>query len=66
MLPLAVLDDDIRNISGIDKNRYEWAGFAEDKAEYVLYDDDGISKNYTPKEQWMKVTRSVNELDVTV
>lgn len=66
MLPMAVLDDGVRNISGIDDKRYEWVGFTEKEAEYVLYDDDGISKNYTPKDQWRKIVRTREQMDVTV
>lgn len=63
MLPLAVLEQDAKTVCGIDKSRYEWIGFADEQAEYVLYDDDGISKAYTPKEQWVKVVRSAGELN---
>lgn len=62
MLPLAVLDADVTNSSDIDPKRYEWLGFAEESAEYVLYEDDGISKNYRPKEEWKKVRKTKEQL----
>ena len=62
MLPLAVLDADVRNISDIDAGRYEWIGFAEKNAEYLLYEDDGISKNYLPQEKWKKVVLTKEQL----
>lgn len=62
MLPLAVLDADVKNISDIDAGRYEWIGFAEKDAEYVLYEDDGISKNYLPQEEWKKVVLTKEQL----
>ena len=55
MLPVAALDDDVKNISGIDAGRYEWIGYAEEAAEYVLYEDDGVSKEYTPREDWKRI-----------
>ncbi len=56
MLPMAVLDENIKSIEGIDASGYEWIGFADDTAEYVLYDDDGLSKEYVPQSEWKKVT----------
>ncbi len=55
-LPLAVLEDDVKTISDLTDSKYRWIGFVEDTAEYVLYNDDGMSKNYTPKENWKTVT----------
>lgn len=65
MLPMAVLDEDVRNISGVDMERLEWIGFTDTEASYVLYDDDGISKQYAPKENWKKIVRTKEALDVT-
>ena len=56
MLPMAVLDENIKSIEGIDASGYEWIGFADDTAEYVLYNDDGLSKEYVPQSEWKKVT----------
>lgn len=62
MLPIAILDEEVKNLSDVDATRCEWIGFAEDTAEYVLYDDDGVSKEYTPKEKWRKITMTKEEL----
>ena len=66
MLPVAVLDEDVKNISGVVAGRYEWIGFAEDAAEYVLYEDDGVSKEYTPQESWKKIVMTREELGMAV
>ena len=66
MLPVAVLDEDVKNISGVVAGRYEWIGFAEDAAEYVLYEDDGVSKKYTPQENWKKIVMTREELGMAV
>lgn len=52
MLPLAILDDMVNTTADLDESRYEWIGFAEERAEYTLYQDDGISKTYTPQKDW--------------
>ncbi len=52
MLPLAILDDMVNTTADLDESRYEWIGFAEERAEYTLYRDDGISKTYTPQKDW--------------
>ena len=52
MLPFAVLDENVKSVSDVDENRLEWIGFADEYAEYVLYTDDGISKEYVPQEEW--------------
>lgn len=64
MLPFAVVDDSVKTIRDIDTSRYEWIGFADGNVEYVLYDDDGISKDYVPQEKWQKVVRTKEELDI--
>lgn len=65
MLPLAVLDQDVKTIADVDENRIEWIGFAEESAEYLVYSDDGISRNYTPQENWKKVVLTKEELAKT-
>lgn len=55
MLPLAVLTHEVKTVMDIDESKYEWIGFTERTAEYVLYTDDGISRNYTPCENWKKI-----------
>ena len=56
VLPLAVLDEHVKSIKDVDEERVDWIGFTDDCAGYVWYQDDGVSRNYTPKEQWKKVT----------
>lgn len=55
VLPMAVVKDDVRTTADIADAEYVWIGFAEDSAEYVLYEDDGISKAWIPEENWKKV-----------
>lgn len=62
MLPFAVLDEHVRSVSDVDETRLKWIGFADEYAEYVLYTDDGISREYTPKEEWKIIRRSKEEL----
>lgn len=62
MLPLAVLDENVTSVPDAEGGQHEWIGFARQTAEYVLYEDDGISKRYTPQEQWKKVVRTAQEL----
>ena len=62
MLPFAVLDENVKSVSDVDENRLEWIGFADEYAEYVLYTDDGISKEYVPQEEWKIIRRSKEEL----
>lgn len=52
MLLLAVLDDAVRTTEDLDETQYEWIGYVGERAEYMLYQDDGISKEYTPRENW--------------
>ena len=35
-----------------EENEYEWVGYVDKTAQYVLYTDDGISKECTPEEMW--------------
>lgn len=63
MLPLAVLEEEVKSTLDVKAGRYEWIGFAEEAAEYLLYEDDGLSKNYVPKEQWRKVRLRRDELN---
>lgn len=56
VLPIAVLGDDIRTTADIVAAEYEWIGFVEDEAEYLLYDDDGISKSCNLEENCKKIT----------
>ena len=51
-----VLGDDMRTTADIADAEYEWIGFVEDAAEYLLYDDDGISKNCNLEENCKKIT----------
>lgn len=62
MLPIALLGEDVKNITDMDEACYEWIGFTKDTAEYVLYEDDGVSRQYTPKEKWRKVVLTKEEL----
>ena len=56
VLPIAVLGEDMRTTADIADAEYEWIGFVEDAAEYLLYDDDGISKNCNLEENCKKIT----------
>lgn len=62
MIPLAAVDENVRSTADLDDVQYEWIGFAEPTAEYVLYEDDGISKQYTPQSEWKKVVRTKEQL----
>lgn len=62
MLPLAVLQENVRSVSDLKDGQYIWTGFAEPSAEYVLYEDDGISRQYTPQEKWKKVVLTKEQL----
>lgn len=63
MIPFAVLGENAKSVADIDENNLEWIGFTENEAEYVLYTDDGISRNYVPREEWKTVKRSKEELE---
>lgn len=62
MLPLADLDEHTKTVSDADAGQYVWIGFAEQEAEYVLYEDDGISRQYTPQSEWKKVVLTKEQL----
>lgn len=62
MLPLAVLDESVKTVLDTDGARYEWIGYTEHEAEYILYEDDGISKQYTPQSEWKKVVMTKEQL----
>ena len=59
MFPLAVLDEHVKTTKDIDENHMEWVGFSEEPAEYLWYQDDGITKDYTPEKDWKKVTKTL-------
>lgn len=63
MLPLAVLDEDVRSTSDVNEDQLEWIGYTEDVAEYVLYNDDGTSRKYTPESEWEKIRLTKEEFD---
>lgn len=54
ILPLAVLDDQVRTTEDVDAGHCEWIGFTGGDAEYVFYTDDGISREYVSKEEWKR------------
>ena len=51
VLPMAVLDENVKSVKDVDENKLEWLGYADEKAGYILYTDDGISKNIVSKEK---------------
>ena len=63
MLPFAVLEDDAKTTQDVSTDHLVWIGIADEKAEYVLYEDDGISKNYAPRSEWKTVCRKREELE---
>lgn len=63
MLPLAKLPEEVKTTKDLNEENYEWLGYVTDKAEYVFYDDDGISKKYVPKEAWKKVKLTKEDFD---
>ncbi len=63
MLPFAVLGDDVKTTQDVSPDRLVWIGFTDDWAEYTLYDDDGISRRYTPKEEWKMIRLSKGEME---
>ena len=52
VLPFAVVDKDLKSTCDLVENEYEWVGYVDKTAQYVLYTDDGISKECTPEEMW--------------
>ena len=55
MLPIAILDERVNTIKDVDDEHLVWIGFPEGAAEYILYQDDGITKNYSPREEWRHI-----------
>lgn len=62
VLPVAVLGNGVRTTADLTDADYEWIGFTEESAEYVFYDDDGMSKTCVPEEKWKKVTLHKDDL----
>ena len=58
MLPLACINEDLRTMNDVDFDDVEWLGFVENKASYVYYKDDGVTKEYTKKENWETVEKT--------
>lgn len=56
MLPFAVVGEQVRTTKDMEHAGCEWIGFVERKAEYILYSDDGITKEYLPESEWRKIT----------
>ncbi len=56
VLPIAAPDRDVKTTADIEDAPIIWFGFIETAAEYVFYDDDGISRNPVPEEKWKTVT----------
>lgn len=62
-LPIAKLKDTVKTMADIDETNCEWLAYAGADAkemkmnvvEYTWYTDDGISKEYTPEEEWKRV-----------
>lgn len=63
MLPFAVIDDDVTSSGSVKRESCVWMGYTDSLAEYVLYEDDGVSKRYVPKERWEKVVKQKGELE---
>ena len=61
LLPMAVLKDEVRNTKDLADARMEWIGYTDDKASYILYEDDGCTRNYTPEEEWKRVEVSAGQ-----
>ena len=65
VLPLAVLYKDVKTTADMAEADMEWLGFIEEQAEsveYVLYNDDGISRGYVPEKDWKKIIVQKQEL----
>lgn len=63
MLPLAVLGEQVKTTADLDESGYEWVGFVEESAEYILYTDDGRTKKYASKEDWKTITLTNKDFD---
>lgn len=55
LLPMAVLKEQVKNTADLDGAKTEWIGYTDGKAGYLLYEDDGSTRNYTPQDEWKKV-----------
>lgn len=62
---LVVLNQPAKRIDDINMDILELKGFVEDQASYVLYDDDGISRQVEKKEMLIHVTYENGQLNVT-
>ncbi len=58
MLPVARCKEQLDNVDDLSHVDCEWLGFVTDHAEYVWYQDDGISKTYKPKQDWDVIVKS--------
>lgn len=63
MLPFAVLGERTKTTADLDESVYEWVGFVEEAAEYVLYTDEGETKNYVEKENWKKIVLTCKDFE---
>ena len=52
MLPLACMDEKLVTMHDIDFDNVEWLGYVENQVTYTYYKDDGMTKQYTRKEDW--------------
>ena len=66
MLPLAILNDSVKSTADVETSQYEWIGYADEVAEYVFYQDDGISKDYPPSREWKKVMLTKERLEENI
>lgn len=60
VLLLATLDEKVKTTADLEQASYEWIGYVSEKAEYLFYQDDGISKKYLSKKNW-KVCKFTKE-----
>lgn len=63
MLPLACMDEKLVTMHDIDFDNVEWLGYVENQVTYTYYKDDGMTKQYTRKEDWdiVKKTKEMFE-----
>ncbi len=54
VLPLAMLGDGVKTTADLAGAQMEWTSFPGEPAEYVFYDDDGVSKSPVPEKDWKK------------
>ncbi len=60
VLLLAALNEKVKTTADLEQASYEWIGYVPEKAEYLFYQDDGISKKYLSKKNW-KVCKFTKE-----